>query len=358
MSYQIIPATLYEAQNAYRRLQYHMNMDDPATTILEIKTFLKMYPDVALPYNDLGVLYSRVGEKLLALACYEKANRIQPGNPTIVKNLAEFYFMELNWVDDAIIMLTQLLNSYPDDTDLLHLLISISKQVGREQEARLFSQHLAQLEGEPPPITDVHVCDATTETSPTASLVPEEPVVEAVPPEDNLEDILARLRQTLGQEPATAVQPPPASPAELFRSAQEQMATGDDEQAVSTLERLVTLEPGNALAHNDLGVLYTRLGNMEKAGVHQATAVSLNPANITFRKNLAGLYYSCLGRTDEAIGIYTKLLRECPDDVEVLTALAIISAANRLNEQARLFMGRVLELEPWNIDAREFLAGL
>lgn len=359
MSYQIIPATLYEAQNAYRRLQYHMNMDDPATTILEIKTFLKMYPDVALPYNDLGVLYSRVGEKLLALACYEKANRIQPGNPTITKNLAEFYFVELGWVDDAILMLTQLLNSYPEDVDLLRLMVDISTRVGREQEAQIFIQRLAGLTQDNSPITDVQVCDAPVSVVVPPPVAPVEAVVEPAKPApaDSLEEILARIRQTIGQEPAVAAQPAPPTE-DLYRSAQDQLAAGNEEQALATLERLVTLEPDNALAHNDLGVLHTRRENLEKACFHHETAVRLNPANTTFRKNLAALYYSCQGKTDEAIAIYTSLLREYPDDVEVLTALAIISAANRLAEQARLFIGRVLELEPWNSEAREFLAGL
>ena len=362
MSYQIIPATLYEAQNAYRRLQCHMNTDDPATTILEIKTFLKMYPDVALPYNDLGVLYSRVGEKLLALACYEKANRIQPGNPTIVKNLAEFYFVELNWIDDAIMMLTQLLNSFPEDTDLLRLLVTFSERVGREQEARIFSQRLAELGQESSPITDVQICDAPHTMTPSAPAASEATVIEApleqTPTSDSLEDILARIRQTLGQEITPEVSQPSPSFDELYRTAQKQLADGSDEQAITTLEQLVALEPDNALAHNDLGVLYTRRGNSERACLHHETAVNHNPANTTFQKNLAALYYTCLERTDEAIAIYTRLLREYPDDVEVLTALAIISAANNLGEQAKLFIGRVLELEPWNNDARDFLTGL
>jgi Flp pilus assembly protein TadD len=358
MSYQIIPATLYEAQNAYRRLQLHMNMDDPSATIMEIKTFLKMYPDVALPYNDLGVLYNRVGEKLLALACYEKANRIQPGNPTIIKNLAEFYFVELGWTDDAIIMLTQLLQSYPDDIELLQLMVAISKRVGREQEAHIFSQRLAELEQENSQFTDFQVCDASSATPAPPPPAPEEVVVEPVSQTESLDDILARIRQSINQESSASAPQCSTPPDMLYRRAQEQLASGEDEQAILTLEQLVVVEPDNALAHNDLGVLHTRLGNMEKACSHHETAVRHNAANITFQKNLAALYYSCMGRTDEAIAIYTRLLREYPSDVDVLTALAIISAANNLSEQARQFIGRVLELEPWNNEAREFLAGL
>ena len=142
----IVPATTYEAQNAYRRLQVCMETEDPKLAIMEIKTFLKMYPDVALACNDLGVLYAKTGEKLLALACYEKANRLQPGTSVIVKNLAEFYFIEIGWTDDAILMLTELLKSYPDDIDLLGLLGTISWKVGREQEARTFYRRVVALE--------------------------------------------------------------------------------------------------------------------------------------------------------------------------------------------------------------------
>jgi len=51
-------------------------------------------------------------------------------------------------------------------------------------------------------------------------------------------------------------------------------------------------------------------------------------------------------------------LKTHPKDTELLTSLAIISRANQLADQARIFIKRVLELEPWNTEARDFLAGL
>jgi tetratricopeptide (TPR) repeat protein len=83
--------------------------------------------------------------------------------------------------------------------------------------------------------------------------------------------------------------------------------------------------------------------------------VRLEPHNPVFRKNLANLYYSALGRTDEAIQYFTEVLRDYPQDVETLLALGQISALNNLGEQARIFVSKALELEPWNKDAREFL---
>jgi tetratricopeptide (TPR) repeat protein len=112
------------------------------------------------------------------------------------------------------------------------------------------------------------------------------------------------------------------------------------------------------VAHNNLGILRYRQNRFDEATAHYERAVALDPDNPVYRKNLADLYYTKLGRTDQAIEIYTTLLKTYPKDVELLTALAIISQENNLKEQSRTFIKKVLELEPWNSEAREFLAGL
>lgn len=363
MNNAIVPAAHYEAQNAYQRLQACLSTDDLKIAIMEIKTFLKIYPDVAMACNDLGVLYSQAGEKLLALACYEKANRLQPGHPTIVKNLAEFYFVELGWTDDAIIMLTGLLRHFPEESEILALLGTISERIGRGGEACSFYRKSLEID---PGNSGVRKAVERLEGEVSAPAAPAEPVLQTAaqptepPKSSQLGDILARLRTSMGASKPVAEPSRQAEQAsdELYREAQAYAAAGDNDKAIETLERLVAVHPAYAIAYNDLGVLYSRLGDMQKAHAHHEAAVTRNPSNTTFRKNLAALCYSGLGRTDEAIGIYTRLLQEHPDDVETLTALAIISEANNLNEQARTFIGKVLELEPWNTAARDFLAKL
>ncbi len=365
----VVPANAYESHNAYRRLQMNLSLNDPKTAVIEIRTFLKIYPDVAQACNDLGVLYYREGEKLLALACYEKANRLQPGTPDIVKNLADFYCIELGWTDDAIRMLTELLCAHPEDRDLVIKLALLNEKAGRHQEACSFYSEALELNP-----SDYAVREAlerlggnTIENQCEVSVPEPEPNshVKIISPEpasdpEYLEDVLANLKASissaLGSQPESPA--PVASVEELYAEARKYIGAGDPSQAIETLEKLLALDPVNALAHNDLGVLFTNSGDMEQACIHQEAAVRYCPSNAGFRKNLAALYYSCQGKTDEAIAIYTQLLREQPTDVETLTALAIISEANNLREEARTFIGRVLSLEPWNKDARNFLEGL
>jgi Flp pilus assembly protein TadD len=283
-----------------------------------------------------------------------------------VKNLAEFYFVELGWTDDAIMMLTGLLRNQPEDVEILIALGLISERIGRDNEARSFYRRaldlapanasvreaLTRLEGGTPPVAEYR---------PAAPVQPAVPATTAEPPSQQssqLEDVLARLRASIDTRSAGSAPSPAKTADELYREAQDAANRGDDDKAIGTLESLKADYPMYALAFNDLGVLYTRHGDLQKALLNHETAVGRDPGNPTFRKNLAALYYSCLGRTDEAIEMYTRLLREYPQDVEVLTALAIISDANNLRDQAATFIRKVLDLEPWNTAAREFLAGL
>jgi tetratricopeptide (TPR) repeat protein len=64
------------------------------------------------------------------------------------------------------------------------------------------------------------------------------------------------------------------------------------------------------------------------------------------------LYYSSGNRSDDAIALYTRLLRENTDDVEILGALAIISIENLRPDEAMIFLDKIIELEPGNGDAR------
>lgn len=374
MSSFVVPAASYEAINAYRRLQYSMDKTDPQLAIMEIRTFLKIFPDMPLACNDLGVLYAQSGDKLRALACYEKANRLQPNTPVTVKNLAEFYFVELGWADDAIFLLTELLKSTPDDPELLLLLATISIKVGQNNEARTFygkvleldpgnrdaSEGLRQLDGDIP----------LAEFSPPAKPVFTPPVQPVAAPAataatgSSLDDVLARLRANINAPQApkpttvTAIRPTTADNEQLYRDACSAAAAGNSGEAINLLEQLLRDNPTHPLAHNDLGVLYSQAGNLQLACNHHELAVRYQPDNPVFRKNLAALYYTHCGRTDEAIAIYTELLRQYPSDIELLTALAIISNNNNLKEQARTFIRRVLDFEPWNSEARQFLAGL
>ena len=116
--------------------------------------------------------------------------------------------------------------------------------------------------------------------------------------------------------------------------------------------------PGLWAAHNDLGVLRFKEGEKEKALEHYEQAARLEPENAIFQKNLADFYYVELGRVEEAMELYIKILGIHPADIEVLFTLGSICESLEKFKDAKFFYERVLELEPWNAGARERLGDL
>jgi Flp pilus assembly protein TadD len=319
----------------------------PDESIRAVEEFLRESPDFAEAHNDLAVLYYKEGNKLQTLGHYEKAVRLSPMNSTFRKNLASFYFVEMGWTDDAISIYTDILKSQPCDIEVLTALGIISNAIGRAEEAGIFFRRVIELE----PWND-EVRKALTAIEPPVSTCMDIPPSE---PEDTdtpgsvseIDEILASLRKP------TPLQED--SPDMLYSKALRQAEDGLIEPAVASLHLLLLQDTDNALIHNDLAVLYSRTGNTADALLHQEKAVALEPLNSTFRKNLAGLYYSSGNRIDDAIALYTGLLQDAPEDIDTLGALAIICIENSRPDEATIFLNKIVELEPGNSDARRLL---
>jgi len=152
-------------------------------------------------------------------------------------------------------------------------------------------------------------------------------------------------------EQAVSVKPPAVFYGEVLRM----MTSANQKESIGAIEMFLAIWPDFALAHNDLGVLYFKEGEKEKSLEHYVKAAQLEPDNSTFQKNLADFYYVEAGRVEEAMGLYGKVLAENPTDIEVLLTLGTICVSLKKHKDAKSFYERVLEVEPWNVDARERL---
>ncbi len=136
------------------------------------------------------------------------------------------------------------------------------------------------------------------------------------------------------------------------------ISAGKHTEAIFALERLIESFPDYAPAHNDLGVLYGAQGKIEKTAAAYERAVSLDPTNLTFLKNLADFYTVEGHRIDEAFEIYQRILTHKPDDFETLLSLGHIAIQReRFDVAQKLFM-RVQEVEPGNAQVRDTLKAL
>jgi Flp pilus assembly protein TadD len=344
-----------EGRATYERIVTYIREVETEEAIRQIQNFLKIYPEFAQAHNDLAVLYYRAGNGLKALAHYEKAHKLEPSNITYRKNLADFYFVELDWADDAIQTYLDILKDNPFDVETLNALGTISVQTGRREQARQYftrtlqldtvnsqaRQALQQLGGElqaPSQPAQISSLASHAYAAPPAAAMPQPPV----PP----------------IQKAPVFQEPPKSPEQLHRQALELANSGKSSEARRALQELLARHPDYAPGHNDLGVLCQQDGDLIQARFHHEEAHRLQPGNLTFLKNLADLLNIACGDTEEALKIYVKILGSNPRDIETLTAISTICFEAGKIDDARSFLETILKIEPWNGDARESLGAL
>ncbi len=338
--------------------------------IRHINDFLKIYPDFAPAHNDLAVMYYQNGNSLKALAHYEKAHKLDSQDINFRKNLADFYFVELEWASEAIGIYQQILNDNPSDLEALNALGTISLQIGRREQARQYFNKTLQLDAsnadalatlaQLPPASNVKTVAQALPLQSAAkqisapSFTPSQPVPKRetpVVPENKL-----ATPDFKNIFPTATVKAD--NPVDLYNETQSLIKADKMPEAISLLEKLVDEQPENAVACNDLGVLYQRSGNRDKARQYHEKAVDMQPTSKIFKKNLADLLYMEFYELEKALEMYVTLQAKFPQDIEILKAIASICQQIGNLSDARFFLERVLTLQPWDREAQQQLAKL
>ena len=285
-----------------------------------LETLLADHPDHALAHNDLGVLCCQAGEKEKALHHYEEAARLVPQNHVFQKNLADYLYIEQNRIKDAMQIYVRILEEHPEDVETLMAIAHICFSLSSFDDAATFYRRVLDIEPWNP-------------------------------------DALAALDRIAGAG-APGAPAPIDDPQGLYDEAARRIDAGNVQGGKDLLQQVTASHPDFAIAYNDLGVLADQEGARKAALEYYQKAVQLESANLTFRKNLAECYWIGFGRHEEALKIYIDILSSHPEDVETLMGLSQLCTELRQHDDARVFLERVLEIEPWNSGAHDRLAAL
>jgi tetratricopeptide (TPR) repeat protein len=140
----------------------------------------------------------------------------------------------------------------------------------------------------------------------------------------------------------------------LLTKANEQMARGAFEDAMSGYEQLLSLDPRHAVARNNLGAALARLGRYPEAEDQFRRAVGIRPGYADAHCNL-GTVLRLRGEIAEAEMPLRRALKLKPVYVEAQVSLAVTLVLLGRLADARGLFEKALKLAPRNIDA---LAGL
>ncbi len=336
-----------EGRATYERIVAYIREVEVEEATRHIQNFLKIYPEFGQAHNDLAVLYYRSGNGMKALAHYEKAHKLEPSNVTFRKNLADFYFVELEWADDAIQTYLDILKDNPFDVETLNALGTISVQIGRREQARQYFTRTLQL-------------DAVNNQARSALLKLGEPLLSPAQ-QPNID--VASPSSRSGASPLNLKFHPvsnnqPANPQQLHNQALEILKSGDSSEARRLLEEILEIHPDLAVVQNDVGILYQQEGNIHQARYHLEKALCLQPDNLNYQKNLADLVYIAFGETEEALKLYVRILENNCQDIETLMVISRICIETGQMADALTFLEAVIRIDPYNADALDAIAKL
>jgi tetratricopeptide (TPR) repeat protein len=123
---------------------------------------------------------------------------------------------------------------------------------------------------------------------------------------------------------------------------------------ISLFEHTLTVNPGSAVAHNNLGLALTAQNRITEAVDHYTEALRLLPSYALAHYNLGHLL-SRQGQTQEAIRHYTAAVRLLPTYAEAHNNLGLALANQGRSPAAIAHYTEALRLQPWNADAHNNL---
>ena len=299
----------------YSSIQEQVSNGDIEGAIANLEDLVGNKPELAVAYNDLGVLYHRQGKNTLALTHYRRAVDFEPGKSNFRKNLADLLSVTFGELEEALQHYVAVLASDPKDVEALSATGHICARLERYDDAAEFYERILEIE---PNNSDAANWRAKMLEKKYGNSL-----------EGNLNDRYLALLSEIDHE--------------------------DLSGAIQIIENFIEMYPKHGQAHNDLGVLYYKNEFKTKVLASYLKAVELEPENVTFRKNLADFLYVEEGRVEEALENYVEVLRIKPDDVETLLVTGHICTSIDRYEDAMSFYKKVLNIEPGNLDARKNL---
>jgi tetratricopeptide (TPR) repeat protein len=318
-----------------------------AGTMPMVRHAVAMNGTSALTHEQKAAIHYCRGEKDKALEMYREAARLAPGDAAVQKAYADFVYVALGKPADALPLYKHVLDLKPGDTETLHILGNLSASQQRPDDARLYYNRLLGIEpwnmAAKKSLQALPAQPASDGTFKEAILSARQTVQSGEHDQVNatLDRLVELKREAMAVKPAAQREIP-------YDDIRRMASSGQLDQAIAALEQLIARTPDNALAHNDLGVLYTNAGKPEKALRHHRRAVELDPTTVTYRKNLADLLFVAEGDAEGALQAYVDILRNHPKDVETLGAIALICSSLGKTADARTFYDLILDIEPWN----------
>lgn len=247
---------------------------------------IRLNPDFAVAYNDLGAAYLNLGRHQEAIEAYNQAISIKPDYIEPHYNLGVAYAGLGHW-QEAIEAFKQAIRIKPDYVDAHNNLGIAYSNLGRWQEA-----------------------------------------IEAFKQAIRIKSNFAESHYNLGWA---------------------YLNLGRYQEAIESYKWALRIKPNFAEAHNNLGMAYLNLGRYQEAIESCKRALRIKPNFVESYYNL-GMAYAGLGRWQEAIEAYNQSIGIKPDYVEAHYALSAVYVRLGRHQEAIEAYNQATSINPDYVD--------
>ena len=309
--------------------------DHGAEARAEFEAALRIKPDYADAHNNLGLELARIPGRLPeALAHFDEALRIKPDYASAHNNLANELTKLPGRMREALAHYEQALRINPDFAQAHNNMAGALATIpGRMPEAVAHYEQALRIN---PEYAEAHY---------NLGLA--------------LMQIPGRLPDALDQfEQAVRIRPDFVD-AQITLADELAKLPGRQAEAAAHYEQALRINPDNADVHNNVAVVLAKLPErMPEALAHFEAALRIDPNDADLHYNLANQLAKMPGRLPEAAAQYEQALRIRPDFTAAHYNVAVAYATTGRVAEAVSHFERVLELDPVNRPAREYLEQL
>ena len=124
---------------------------------------------------------------------------------------------------------------------------------------------------------------------------------------------------------------------------------GRFDDALECFDQVISQEPGDILAYNHLGSIYSMRGDSKNAIASYQRGLQLDANHPILHYNLAQEYEK-LGYFDEVMEEYEATLRAKPGWSEAINGYALFLMSHNLNKEAYTILSQGIAVTPENLD--------
>lgn len=290
--------------------QAYLAAGRPHDAAAVFRGLIAAHPDAVVPRLALAQALATAGEQGQAREQLETILALDPPNQAAGLALARLASAEGDW-QRAERMLAALEGTAADSADVLELRGDIALAAGRLDEA-------------------THLYRRVLDSAPTGMRLMKLAAVERRAGNPNAPSI---LQDWLADHPDDV--------AVRLALADARLAAQDNAAARQEYERIITIDPQNVVARNNLAWLLWQAGEVNAALPHVTTALELAPDSPQVQ-DTAGMVFLAAGDAARAVGLLRKAAEASPQDATIHYHLAQALHATGEVQQARQVLEQVL----------------